>query len=367
MKLWKIKFRYILVMVVVIIFVVLAISRLMSAKAAKNEQSSVILLNRSDVVIAKSGVIDSVVNFTGDLSPVKQTIISAEVDARINKVWVDEGQLVKAGQALADLDTLDLAQAVSQQEAAVASAQAQLLLSQQKKDKEKELLDQGFISKIAYDELVTDYKAKLQNYKAQAALLTRTKKQLADTHITAPFDGIIYQKAVQPGQLALKNTKLFALANLSQLEIKAAIPSDKINSIKVGLPVVFRAETDSVAHNGTISRINQVAELGTRSYMVYISFANTGAELKAGQFVKGQIILASLKDQLQITCDAIRDNNGDYVLSLIDGKVVSRPIKIVLQNSASGQCAVSGVNSGEQVLAGNVMTVKAGDSAKIVD
>lgn len=367
MKLWRIKFRYVLMVIVVLGGTGLAMLRFASLKEARVSPSAVTLLNRSDIIIAKQGVIDSVVNFTGDLSPVKQTIISAEVDARINKVWVDEGQLVKAGQALADLDTLDLAQAVSQQEAAVASAQAQLLLSQQKKDKEKELLDQGFISKIAYDELVTDYKAKLQNYKAQEALLLRSKKQLADTHITAPFDGIIYQKAVQPGQLALKNTKLFALANLSQLEIKAAIPSDKINSIKVGLPVFFRAETDSESHNGTVSRINQVAELGTRSYMIYISFANNAAELKAGQFVKGQIVLASLRDQLLISCDAIRNNNGDYVLSLIDGKVISRPITIVLENSARGQCAVSGLKSGEQVLAGNVMTVKAGDSAKIVD
>lgn len=367
MKVWKFKFRYVFMFFIIIALIVALILRFIPAAKSLSQQQSVTLLNRSDIVVAKTGVIDNVVNFTGDLSPVKQTIISAEVDARINKVWVDEGQLVKAGQALADLDTLDLAQAVSQQEAAVASAQAQLLLSQQKKDKEKELLAQGFISKIAYDELVTDYQAKLQNFKAQEALLARTKKQLSNTHITAPFDGIIYQKAVQPGQLALKNTKLFALANLNQLEIRAAIPSNKINSIKVGLPVVFRAETDSESHAGTIARVNQVAEPGTRSYMIYINFANHGAGLKAGQFVKGQIILASLKNQLQISCDAIRDNNGEYVLSLINDKIISQKVKIILENAANGQCAISGLTPGEMVVAGNVMTVKAGDLAKVVD
>ena len=251
---------------------------------------------------------------------------------------------------------------------AIAAAQAQAIVANKLAERNKILLEQGFVSQIAYDELVSNYQASLQNYKAQEAMLKRSQKQLTNTHITAPFAGVIYQRNVQPGQLAQKNTKLFALANLNYLEIKAAIPSDQINQIALGESVVFKVETDSRGYQGTISRINQVAEAGTRSYMVYIDFNNIGAGLKSGQFIKGQIILRNLEQQLVLPCDALRSaESSNYVLVLQGNKVIKKAVQLILSNRQTGVCSVSGVKRGDEVLAGNVLTVKVGDSAKIVD
>ncbi len=353
--------------IVLLVIMAMALSK-KNAINAQKKQDNVVLLNKADITGVKRARFDDIIYFTGDLAPKEQTIISSEVDARVIKVLVDEGQIVKAGQELALLDTLDLAQAVTQQEALVAAARAKYELDQQKLDKQQQLFKQGFISRIAYDELQTNYQASLQNFKAQEALLIRSKKQLADTHIKAPFAGVIFQKSVQNGQLALKNTKLFSLANLSSLEIKAAIPSDAINRIKLNQQVVFKVETDNRAYDGQISRINQVAQSGTRSYMVYIDFNNQSYGLKAGQFVKGEIILQSLPNQLIMSCDSLRDGNeGKYVLILENGKILQKKIQLIMSNQQSNQCAISGLAGNEDVLAGNVLTVKPGDSAKIVD
>lgn len=355
----------ILVTIVVLLIIIKVATKVEQNKIAK---SNVSLLNQADITTVKQESISAIVNFTGDLSPKAQTIISSEVDAKIVKVMVEEGQLVKAGQALAELDTLDLAQAVSQQEAQVATAKAKLDLDKQKMDKQEQLLKQGFISQIAFDELINNYEASLQNYKAQLAMLTRSKKQLADTHITAPFAGVIYQKNIEPGQLALKNTKLFALANLDTMEIKAAIPSDQINEVSLGQPVVFKVETDTREYAGKVARINQVAVAGTRSYMVYIEFNNKNSVLKAGQFIKGQIVLKSLPNQSVVSCDALRNiANKQYVLVLKDGLIIQKQVGLILENQQSLSCAVSGLVAGEKVLAGNVLTVKAGDKVRVVD
>lgn len=359
------------IIVAIVIFIVIGIIMLLKQNnnsKSKNVEDNVLLLNKSDVSIVKQESINDVIYFTGDLSAKEQTVISAEVDARITKIWVDEGQLVKAGQALADLDTLDLAQAVSQQQAQVAAAQARLNLDQQKMEKQSELLKQGFVSQIAYDELVSNYQSSLENYKAQQAILKRSQKQLSNTHIVAPFDGIVYQRNVEQGQLALKNTKLFAIANLSNLEIKAAIPSDQINKIILGQQVAFKVETDNHDYIGKIMRVNQVSEPGTRSYMVYIDFNNQGLNLKSGQFVKGEIILRSLSKHAVTSCDAIRkDESGNYVLMLDNNIVKKQTVNIVLANSGIGLCAVDNLQVGSTVLAGNVLTVKSGDKAKLVD
>jgi RND family efflux transporter MFP subunit len=352
-----------------IILLVVGLTRNSHQQVVGSVAKSAILLSSSDVNSVISGNLSEAINFTGDLSPKEQTVISAEVDARVNRVLVDEGQVVKAGQALAELDTVDLSQAVTQQEAQLARAKSQLELDRQKMEKQSALLKQGFVSQIAYDELVTNYQASLQGYKAQEALLKRSKKQLADTHVTAPFAGVIYQKSIEPGQLALKNTKLFAIANLANMEIKAPIPSDAINRVKVGLPVVFKVETDGRDYAGVVSRINQVAEPGTRSYLVYIDFDNRKSNLKAGQFVKGQIVLRTLTKQLLIPCDALRklNNARATVLTLANDWVVAKPVQLVLANTQTGMCAVGGLTAQDKVVAGSVLSVKAGDQAKVVD
>lgn len=91
--------------------------------------------------------------------------------------------------------------------------------------------------------------------------------------------------------------------------------------------------------------------------------------MKAGQFVKGQIILQTMNNQVVINCDALRKNESasNYVLLLEKDKVVSQDTSLVLMNRENGLCAVTNLNAGEKVLAGNVLTVKNGDNAKLVD
>ncbi|MCC2624841.1 MAG: efflux transporter periplasmic adaptor subunit [Burkholderiales bacterium] len=327
-----------------------------------------ILLSNADVAIVKLGAVDNAIAFTGDLSPLNQSVISSEVDAVVKQVMVQEGQFVNRGQVLAVLDDTDLRQAVSQQQAVLSSAKARFELDKNKLEKQKGLFDQGFISKLAYDELQTNYHASQELINQQQASLERAKKLLSDTKIRAPFTGYIYQKNIDNGQLAAKNGKLFSIASLDKLQIKAAIPSDYISQVRVGQMVSFGVETRTASFSGKISRINPVAELGTRSYYIYVDFDNKEAKLKAGQFIKGSITLARISNTPLITRDAIRGvGDNSYVLVLVNNVVVKKPAKILLTNKLTNMAAVSGVNVGDVVLLAAVLTIKPGDRAKIVN
>lgn len=343
------------------------------AKGYKTRHEKVIvdnsvLLNSADTVIVKLGTVNNEIAFTGDLSPLNQSVISSEVDAVVKQVLVQEGQLVTKGQTLAILDDSDLKQAVSLQRAVLSSARAKFELDKNKLDKQKGLFDQGFISKMAYDELKTNYQSSQEMINQQQASLERVKKQLSDTIIKAPFTGYIYQKNIDNGQLAAKNAKLFSIASLDRLQVKAAIPSDYINQIKVGQTISFGVETRADTFTGKITRINPVAELGTRSYYIYVEFDNRNAKLKAGQFIKGRITLATLGNTPSISRDVIRSFGDDtYVLVLVNNIVVKKPVKVLLSNKLANMVAISGVNPGDVVLYAAVLSVKPGDRAKIVD
>ena len=336
-------------------------------KITKGE--NVILLSASDVLQVKQGKVDNVVAFTGDLTPLKQSIISSEVDAQVSQVLVSEAQFVTRGQTLAILDDTDLQQALSQQHALLSTTKAKFALDKTKLERQKGLLDQGFISKIAYDELQTNYQSSLEAVRQQQAAVQRAQKQLSYTVIKAPFDGYIYQKNVDPGQIASKGNKLFSLANLDLMQIKAAIPGDSINKVKLHQVVSFKVETHNKVYQGKITRLNPVADAGTRSYYIYIDFSNREYKLKAGQFIKGQIVLNELESVAYLPNDAVRTlpNGETYVYSLVNNMVTNTPIKILIKNNVANISAVSGINSGALVLSGNVMTVKPGDKIKVLD
>lgn len=354
--------------VLIIIITLVFLFRFGEVRKKTAVNTEIRLLNESDVIPVLIESINDVVYFTGDLTPKTQTIISSEIDAKVIKVLVDEGQVVKVGQILAELDTLDLAQAVMQQEAQVAAARAKYELDLQKMQKQQELFRQGFISKIAYEELTTNYQASLQNYKVQEALLIRSRRQLSNTHIKAPFAGVIYQKSIQPGQLALKNTRLFSLADLNDMEIKAAIPSEHINRLKAGQIALFRVENDLRVFQGVVARVNQVAQSGTRSYLVYVDFPNGQYHLKGGQFIRGEVILHNLGAKAVIPCDAIRDSDSlPFVLALKSGVVSTFSINVLLKNSMLNQCAVSGLSANDRILSGNILSVKVGDRVQILN
>lgn len=336
-------------------------------KEKKKAMRTELMLSASDVVNVESGSLSSLIGFTGDLSPSQQTLIASEVDAKVNQVLVDEGQMVKKGQILAKLDTDDLSQDVMQQQANTTSAKASLELNKQKLEKQQELFDEGFISKISFDELKTNYQASLQNYKAQQAMLSRSKEQLVRATVRAPYDGLVYQKDIQVGQLALKNTKLFTIASLASLEIKAPIPATQIDLVKIGQSVNFSVENTDDVFIGKVNRINQVAQDSTRSYMVYVLVDNSKAKLKGGQFIKGEIILYKLDNQLIIPCDAIRKvETAPQILKIKDNTVVPIDVKIALQNTLNNKCAIVGdVSMADKIISANAFSVKAGDKVAI--
>lgn len=362
--------KKVLILLVIVIILLFKLAGIGNSKSVihKSSKDNVVLLNNSDIVKVKHGDFANAIAFTGDLSPLNQAVISSEVDAQVLKVLVSEGQYVAKDQVLAILDDSDLKQAVSEQQAQLDSAIATFKLNKTKVEREKELFEEGFISKFAYAELKTNYQSSLEQINQNKAALERAKKQLSDTIVKAPFSGYIYQKSIDNGQLTSKNGKLFALASLDKMQIKAAIPSEQINAISVGQSVDFKVETNSKLYQGTITLINPVAEIGTRSYLVYIDFDNTKYQLKAGQFVKGQIVVSRLANVNYIPTNAVRNSDtAQYVFLLSGNKVVLKPVNIILSNTITDLSAVSGLKSGDTILSGNVMSVKAGDIVKVVD
>ncbi len=325
------------------------------------------LLNSSDIVTVKSGTVSEVLSITGDLAPLNQTVISSDLNSHIKQVKVDEGQFVTQGQVLALIDNSELVDVLGEQRAIVNSTQAKFNLDKQKLERQKRLYEKGFVSKAGYDELVANYNIAAEAINEKRVGLQRVQKQLASTIVKAPFSGYVYKKFIDAGQLVSKNDKLFSLANLDLMQIKSSIPSEEISQIKVGQKVQFTVETSSESYLSTITAINPVSEVGTRSYYVYINFANKKAKLKSGQFIKGWIEINSLKNIAYLPSECIHTSTdgSSYVLLLSNNKIIAQAVRVLINNSIINISGVAGVPVGAQIMAANIQTVKPGLSVKI--
>lgn len=366
----KKKIIFTLLFVLVIIAIILKLHKSKPVLDIE-KQNSAITLNKNNLSFINYGDVNTFIAITGDLSPINKTIISSEVSATINKVYVRAGDYVKKDEILAELDKTELKVAVDQIKAQLATAKAQFELNKIKLEKNKELYDQGFISKIAYDELKTNYQAALEKINEQNAALKKAQKQLSNSIIKAPFAGYVYQRNVENGQLVNQNTQMFALANLDKLQIVAYVNAMQVNQVKVGQEVKFNIDGSNIYYTGHVSEVNPVAQADTRSFMVYVDFDNKKTMLKAGQFVKAQIIVGIVKDSLYLNAQYIRYDNitGEpFIFVINDNKVKKILIKIIAQDDINSKVAFRGdVNKGTVVVNDLVNNINDGDLVKIIN
>ena len=239
----------------------------------------------------------------------------ANVSARVNgvaieRILVEEGQRVKAGQILAVFDTDAMEQQVLQAEADVAEAEATLANATADAARVLPLIDIDAISKQEADRYRT---AKLQ---AQAALqasrarLSTQRLTVSNANVVAPVSGIISEKMAEVGMVA-GGEPLFTIIKGGILEWRADIDPKLLGEVNVGTPVkVSLPGGDSVM--GQVSRIAPTAD-NNRQITIYASLA-ANAKVRAGMYQTGEFLLGNSNAQT-VPNSAIVSNDGyDYVM-----------------------------------------------------
>lgn len=252
--------------------------------------------------------------------------VSAKVNGvAIERILVEEGQRVKAGQILAVFDTDAMEQQVLQAEADVAEAEATLANATADAARVLPLIDIDAISKQEADRYRT---AKLQ---AQAALqasrarLSTQRLSVSNANVVAPVSGVISEKMAEVGMVA-GGDPLFTIIKGGVLEWRADIDPKLIGEVNVGTPVqVSLPGGDSVM--GQVSRIAPTAD-NNRQITIYASLA-ANAKVRAGMYQTGEFLLGNTSAQT-VPNSAIVSNDGyDYVMLITniatkDGQNIGR-------------------------------------------
>jgi RND family efflux transporter MFP subunit len=341
------------------------------------------------VIHVESQQVRRAVDSVGSLFPYEEVTVSSEVEGKVEKVFVDVGDRVVAGQPLVRVSPLELKLAVGEARAAVAQLRAQLGLpegqddlkdvreaaevkkaaadlndAQQKYGRGKSLLGRGLVPRESFDEAEARFKAALaayelavqnvENLRAQLgrnkSVLALAEKKLTDSVIRAPFAGLVKERAVTQGQYLKVQTPVIVVVSVDPMRVRLTVPERMAGWVRVGQPVTIAVEAyPGQAFSGKLARINPAVDTQTRSFQAEALIDNRKGILKPGFFVKASIPSDKIERALFVPHSALRYTYGIYKLFVVDGSTLrEKDIKIGDRAGDSVE-VLDGLNKGERV------------------
>lgn len=303
----------------------------------------------------------------GSLMAEKTASIRSEVSGAVVAVLADPGAHVTAGTPLARVDDMVPREAFLSAKSAVTQAQLAADIAHRETGRSEKLLAAGAIADNALEA------AKRTDLAAQASLedaksrLASAQKNLDNTVIRAPYDGVVSERQVNAGDIVSPGSALFVLVDPSTMRLDGAVPAEQLALVHVGSPVKF-AVTGYPGRdfNGTITNIYPSADPQTRQVRLYVRIPNAGNGLVAGLYATGRVSSSS-KQGLTVPASAI-DQRGvkPQVTRLKNGKAEVVDVSLGMRDEGSELVEIkSGLSAGDTLLIGAAEGITPGAPVKV--
>lgn len=286
--------------------------------SVRTEATPFFEIANADLVSAVSDRGDRSISVSGVLHPVRKTILTAEVEGRIDTINVRVGESVALGAVLARMDTKDYERRLVMERANMSAARTQFEAAERAYHRNEELVSRGFISQSSSDNTKSAFEVARETLNAREAQYTLVQQAKQKTTILAPLSGVVGELAVNPGQYVSLNTPLFTIIDLSELEFVAKVPPKAIGDIHIGQQVTLSIEGITASIPGRVDRIAPSADDESRMIPLFIRVENIAAsQLRAGMTADGSILIPHSGSGVFISKQALRvDKDSPYLLVL---------------------------------------------------
>jgi RND family efflux transporter MFP subunit len=352
--------------------------------------------------------VQRIVESVGTLFPLDETVISAEIDGRVDEVKVDLGDRVGAGQVIVHIQDEEQRYLLAQMEAQMRQsmerlglkdeaekvkdiretpeprrARAELFEAEQRFKRVTNLVEQGIASRSDLDQAESRYKSlqaaydstlyqtrniiqEVERYRAQLDL---QRKKLRDATVTAPFAGSIKERHVNVGQFVRTNTPLMTMVKVDPLRLRIEVPERMAPWIRTGqiAEVYVEAFTDR-KFTGRIWRISPMVDQTKRTFVVEALIDNPRDELKPGSYARARIPTDKTERIRLLPVRAVTylfGSNKAFVVKNGD-TIDARDLRLGDRYDQDVEI-VEGVEDGEQVATTQLSRLDTGTKVRVTD
>jgi multidrug efflux system membrane fusion protein len=323
------------------------------AKAGGDPASRPVMVSTA---VAQQGDIGIYLN--GTVTPVYTVTVTGRVQGEITQVYYHEGQMVRKGDSLIEIDPRPYQAALTQVEGQLAHDQAVLNEAKIDLDRYKQALDRNAIAKQQYEDqeqVVLQDEGTVKNDEGQ---LANAKVNLVYTHITSPIDGHVGLRLVDPGNIVQANstTALVVITQLQPITVIFSIAEDHLSQIQQQLRKgkkltvdAFDREASTKLASGTLLTLDNVIDPTTGTLKLKAIFNNSDDALFPSQFVNIKLLVDTQHNATLIPTQAIQRNaQGAFVYAIKSDQTAS--MRTITPGTTDGSVtAVEGLEPQEVV------------------
>jgi len=272
--------------------------------------------------------------------------VTTEVPGRVKTIGFEEGEAVKAGDLLVELESDEWG-------AQLARAEAEFELARIEEQRAKELLTNRGISQAAYDSASAERgvaKAEMQLARAR----------LGKTRITAPFDGVMGIRAVSVGDLLSPGEEVAPLQRIDPIKLEFSLPEEYAPLVRLGDSVDFTIPGSSQAYTATVYTIEPLVDPVTRNVKVRAKAPNPNRTLLPGGFARVHLVIENLPDALLAPPLALIPGLTEQGVFRINGSQLEEVRVQTGLRTPNGIQIRSGLQPGDEIVISGVQQLRDG-------
>jgi RND family efflux transporter MFP subunit len=326
---------------------------------------------------------------TGTLAAQEQSVLSAKVSGRLQRLEVDLGSVVRQGDLLAQVEPRDYELRLQQAAAALAQARTALGLPLEGDDDQVEVeqastvkqaaavLDEAAknlqrvrnlsragiaspseldaveaahtLARARHDTAVEEARTRLATLAQRRAEFEIARKQLADASVRAPFDGAVQARLASVGEFVGSGVPILRLVKTDPLRLRLEVPERESIHVRLGQSVRVLVEGDTNAYAGRLARLSPALSELSRIMLVEADVPREGS-LRPGLFARAQIVIRERDEALGVPAAALTTFAGlEKVVLLRDGRALE---KVITTGRHEGNWVevLAGLKAGETVV-----------------
>ncbi len=320
------------------------VATVMSFLSCRSGNTSETEADKPVPVIAEKVQTDSVlrsIDVSGNIEGFTTVKLGFMVAGKISHIAVAEGRPVSKGSLLATLDAENY-------RIAKEIADIQVLQATDEFNRLKQMYDRNSLSESDFKKIDFALQAAIAQQKLHA-------KNLSETRLYAPINGILLKKLAEVGEITASGMPVLVISDISRVKVNAYIPENRLSEVKIGQQAkVYIAALDKT-YTGKVTEVGGMADPATRAFTVKIEVSNPGNVIRPGMIA--EISIPSLQSQPMVAIPAsaiLRTPEGQSYVFIADAENQQAFVRNISIGSAYGEkiAIVSGLNTGEMIITG---------------
>ena len=306
-----------------------------------------------EVAAVKSGDISAYFTGTATVEAEEETGVVAKVSGVVEKIFVEEGDFVKAGTVLAKLDDEMIAVQLEQ-------AKADMRKQENNYERNQNLHDKSLVSTEVFQQVKFEYER-------QKAAYDLAELSLKYTSIKTPISGVVAERKVKVGNMVLQNENIFRVSGLDPLIAILHVPERQLERMRDGQKAVLHIDAlGGIDFSGYIKRISPVIDSGTGTVKVTLEINDPTGRIRPGMFARVKIIYNVHAGTTLASKDAIIDEDRESSVFVVqDSTAYKRSVVLGYTNTTHVEI-LEGLMPGDTIVTTGKSSLKDSTRVEIV-